>query len=80
MNNELIQEALECLEILNEDADASKRIKEKARKVIALLNSQQEFVLDKALMELEELTSSEISSYHRTQVWDIVSLLESAKN
>ncbi|NQV91572.1 UPF0147 family protein [Candidatus Woesearchaeota archaeon] len=80
MNEELLQEALECLEMLNEEVDASKRIKERVLKVITILNSQQEFKLDKALMELEELNSNEISSYLRTQVWDIVSLLESAKN
>ncbi|MBT3836084.1 hypothetical protein HOD05_01705 [Candidatus Woesearchaeota archaeon] len=80
MNNELLQEALGSLEMLQEDDDASKRIKEKANKVITLLNSQEEMAISKALMELEELNSNEISSYLRTQVWDIVSLLESAKN
>ncbi len=80
MNNELVQEALESLEMLQEDDDASKRIKEKANKVITLLNSQEEMAISKALMELEELNSNDTSSYIRTQVWDIVSLLESAKN
>ena len=80
MNEEILQEALESLEMLQEDQDASKRIKEKTHKVITLLNSQEEMSISKALMELEELNSNEISSYLRTQVWDIVSLLESAKN
>lgn len=37
-----------------------------------------DFVIDKALRELEELDSSEIPPYDRTQLWDIISLLESS--
>jgi len=80
MNNELVQEAVECLEMLNEDGDASKRIKQKASEVITILKNNEDLAVDKALMELEDLNSNDISSYHRTQVWDIVSLLESARN
>lgn len=80
MNNDLILEALECLEMLNEDCDASKKIKQKTSVIITLLKNNQEFAVDKALMELEDLNSNNISSYHRTQIWDIVSLLESSRN
>ena len=36
-----------------------------------------ELAVDKALIALAELNSIDLSSYHRTRVWDIISLLES---
>ncbi len=80
MNKEIITEVVEQLNYLLEENDCNKKLKEKWEKVISILNSKEELALEKSLLELEELNSSEISSYHRTQVWDIISMLESAKN
>lgn len=79
MSNERLQEVLENLKFLKDD-DVSKRFKEKTEQVIEIINSNQELVIEKALLELEEIHSLEISSYHRTQVWGIISMLESMKN
>ena len=78
MSNERLQEVLENLKFLKND-DVSKRFKEKTEQIIEILNSNQELVIEKALLELEEVHSLEISSYHRTQVWDIISMLETMK-
>ncbi|MBS3116439.1 UPF0147 family protein [Candidatus Woesearchaeota archaeon] len=75
-----LQLAVESLTALKDEIDVSKRFKEKTEKIIALLTDDSELSIEKALLELEELNSSDLSSYHRTQVWDIVSLLESMKN
>ena len=79
MSNERLQEVLENLKFLKDD-DVSKRFKEKTEQVIEIINSNQELVIEKALLELEEIHSLEIPSYHRTQVWDIISMLESMKS
>jgi len=78
--NEEIQEVVSHLEELQEDHDANKRLKEKTSLVISILTVGAEMSVEKALIELEELGSLNLPSYHRTKVWDIVSLLESLKN
>ncbi|MBR9683368.1 hypothetical protein GOV03_02400 [Candidatus Woesearchaeota archaeon] len=72
---------IEALEFIKEDPIILKKVKEKADHVITLLKESAqdpEFTIDKVLRELEELDSSEIPSYDRTQLWDIISLLESS--
>ncbi len=74
------KQIIEALESLKEDPITIKRVKEKADQIIILLKDNQknpEFNIDQILRELEELDSSEIPSYDRTQLWDIVSMLES---
>tara|TARA_Y100000310_G_C20261943_1_gene614051 strand:- start:25 stop:261 length:237 start_codon:yes stop_codon:yes gene_type:complete len=78
MNPE-IQEVISHLEVLRDDDDASSRLKEKTKTVISILNSNQQLSVDKALLELEDMGSANLASYHRTQIWDIVSMLESTK-
>mgnify|MGYP001411944580 CR=1 FL=1 len=78
MNPE-IKEVIEHLEMLRDDGDVSSKLKEKTKQVISILNSDQQLAVDKALLELEEVSSANLPSYHRTQIWDIVSMLESAK-
>ncbi|HLD00651.1 MAG TPA: UPF0147 family protein [Candidatus Nanoarchaeia archaeon] len=75
-----LQEAINLLDLLIQENEVSKRFKEKAARAISILNSQEQLFLEKALLELEEMNSLEMSSYYRTQVWDIISLLESLKN
>lgn len=73
------QEVIARLEELKEEFDANKRLKEKIDAVISILNQDTDLVIEKALSELEELNSMNLPSYHRTQLWDVVSLLESLK-
>ena len=73
----------QIMEVLNnfkEESDVSKRLKEKTGEIIDLLSDRSEIAVEKALFELEGLSSLEMSSYHRTQLWDIASMLESLKN
>ncbi len=72
------QEVIEALEFLKEDPMTIRKVKEKADLIINLLNLKSDSNVDQALRELEDLDSSEIPSYDRTQIWDVVSLLESA--
>lgn len=78
--DENLQEVVARLEELKEEFDANKRLKEKIDTVISILNQDADLVIEKALSELEELNSMNLPSYHRTQLWDVVSLLESLKN
>jgi len=78
--NEQIQEVIAHLEELKEDLDANKKLKEKANKVISILTTAPDMYVEKALIELDEMNSLNLAPYHRTRVWDIVSLLESLKN
>lgn len=79
MNNNL-QEVIVRLEELREEFGSNKKLKEKITAVILILNQDKELTIEKALSELEELNSLNLPSYHRTQLWDVVSLLESLKN
>tara|TARA_Y100000310_G_scaffold331896_1_gene406403 strand:+ start:548 stop:799 length:252 start_codon:yes stop_codon:yes gene_type:complete len=76
MSNQF-QEVVEALEFLKEDPMTVRKVKEKADLIIQLLNQTSDSNVDQALRELEELDSSEIPSYDRTQIWDVVSMLES---
>ncbi len=79
--SERFQEVIEHLEMLKEEDDLNKKFREKADIVINILKGKnEELPVQKALLELEELNSSDLSSYHRTQFWDIISLLESLNN
>ncbi len=75
--NEAILEAIENLQALKEESDVSKKFKEKADKVIAILQSNKELNVEKAIMELEEISNSDASTYLRTQIWAVISILES---
>ena len=78
MNPEL-EEVVEYLRALKEEQDVSKKFKEKTEHVITILTSGAQLSVEKALLELEELNSLNLSPYHRTQVWDAISMLESIK-
>lgn len=77
--NPQIEEAVAHLEELKEDLD-NRKLKEKTDRVIFILTEAADMHLEKALIELEEMNSLNLAPYHRTKVWDIVSLLESLKN
>lgn len=78
MDNILVEEIIEHIEMLKEEQDIGKRFREKATMVISLLQSDAPLKIEKALLELEEI-SNDLPSYHRTQVWDVISRLESVK-
>lgn len=80
MKNKNVRDAVELLQALFDDENSGKAFREQAASIIALLNSNVELAVEKALLELEELNTLDLSSYHRTQVWDVISLLESIKN
>ncbi len=79
MDNQF-QEVIVRLEELREEFDSNKKLKEKINTIIHILNQDAELTIEKAISELEELNSLSLPSYHRTQLWDVVSLLESLKN
>tara|TARA_Y100000310_G_scaffold343131_1_gene449373 strand:+ start:8656 stop:8889 length:234 start_codon:yes stop_codon:yes gene_type:complete len=72
-----VSSVLEMLEEIQSDSLASKRLKEKITEIISILNDSNELKIDKAIHELEGLNGMEIPSYNRTQLWDVVSMLES---
>ncbi len=75
-----VQDAISGIQELKEDPGMNKRFKERADSLIVLLKEQTDLSLGKVMLALEELNSTELSSYHRTQVWDIISTVESIKN
>ena len=72
-----VSSVLEMLEEIQSDSLASKRLKEKITEIISILIDSNELKIDKAIHELEGLNGMEIPSYNRTQLWDVVSMLES---
>ena len=70
-------QVIEALEYLKEDPMAIKRVKDKAAEIIVFIQQDSEVSTDKVLREVEEISSSEIPSYDRTLLWDVISLLES---
>ena len=74
-----INDAVGLLHILMGEEDSGKVFCERAAKVISLLQNNSELAVEKALLELEDLNMLDLPSYLRTQIWDVVSLLESAK-
>ena len=78
--NEQIKDVIARLEELKGEFNSNKKLKEKMDAVIFILAEGADLAIEKALNELEELNSLNLASYHRTQVWDVVSILESLKN
>jgi len=71
------EQVIENLEFLREDPLIIKKVKETANQLILILKQPNvDFTVEKALHHLEELNSSEIPSYDRSQLWNIVSMLE----
>ena len=72
-----LHEAGELIEMICEDSDCSKRLKENLMDVKKILEGDEELRVQKAIHSLEELDIQGISSYLRSQMWDLISLLES---
>lgn len=74
------EEIITFLQSFQEEESVSKKLKEKVNNIVLLLQGDAPLVVEKALMALEELSAIEMSSYHRTKVWEAASMLESALN
>lgn len=78
--DERVVNIISALEELQVDTTIPRNVKTKIEIVIkALKNEEEEFIIrkDKALNELDEISEdTNIQSYTRTQVWNIVSALE----
>lgn len=80
MNQQGTVNALALIEQLKNDREMSRRFKERAERIVLILQENSAVGLEKAILELEGLDTMETSSYCRTQIWDLISLLESMKN
>lgn len=78
--NQDIQPIIKQLSELKDDAEVSRRFKEKAEHIIMILHEPSQVAVQKAILELEELGSLETSPYHRTQVWDVLGMLAGIKS
>ena len=76
MQEELF-EAGEMIDMICEDPDCSKRLKENLNSIKKILESDQDLNIQKAIHAVEELELQGISSNLRSQMWELVSLLES---
>jgi uncharacterized protein (UPF0147 family) len=77
--SEEVLKVIEILEELHEDTSVPKNVKDKIVSTIKALNEKSELSIriNKALHELEEIADDpNLQPYTRTQVWNIVSLLE----
>lgn len=72
-----VQEVVSFLQELKEEPGMSRRFREKADEVALLLAEDSLMAIEKAVSVLEDLASLDMPSYQRTQVWEVVSMLES---
>ena len=81
VEDEKIIKILKALAQVEEDLTVPKNIREKIKYAIGALqeqNKETSLKIDKSLQELDGVSEDpNISSYTRTQVWNIISLLES---
>lgn len=77
----MLSEAITNLEILKEDMAVPRNVKDKVSNSISYLKEDDVEIavkIDKVLQELDDLADDpNIPTYLRTQLWNIVSLLES---
>jgi len=74
-----IQKVIEALEELHQDMSVPKNIKQKIENTIKVLkeNTELSIKVNKALNELDEVgDDSNMQAYTRTQLWNIISMLE----
>ncbi|MBS3117334.1 UPF0147 family protein [Candidatus Woesearchaeota archaeon] len=77
----LIQ-VVELLAQIEQDMSVPKNIRSKVKSAASLLQIEQDMAIkiDKSLQELDEIAEdTNTPSYTRTQIWNIVSLLEARK-
>lgn len=78
--NELIIPIIESLQQIEEDSTVPKNVRSKVKNTKTILEENQEIAvkINRSLQELDELSDNpNIPQYIRTQIWSIVSKLES---
>ncbi len=78
-SEELTAETIEQLQELEEDTNIPKNIKTKIKSITNILKEDTELSIkvNKALNELDEISNDpNLEAYTRTQIWNIVSILE----
>jgi len=74
-----IQDIIESLNILMEDTTVPKNVKIKIENIIIILKEEEDLSIkvNKALHELDEIADdTNLQPFTRTQIWNVVSLLE----
>lgn len=77
-----IKEILDLLLQLEQDITIPRNIRTKIKTTLDLLDENTDFAIriDKSLQELDEIVEDpNVPSYARTQIWNVMSLLESRK-
>jgi len=81
--NEKLTDVAKALEELRHDATVPKNVKQKIDEIITGLQNGEELsiMVNRALNDLDEISdNNNIQPYTRTQIWNIVSLLESVQD
>lgn len=80
MEDQRVVNVIEALQEIAGDVSVPRNIKEKLLLIVKTLqNEKEDFPLrkDKALSELDEVVEdSNLQAYTRTQIWNVVSILE----
>jgi len=79
MSDENLDEIFEFLNELKDDNTISKNVREKISNIINVLSEDSELSLrvNKVMQNLDEISEDiSLPSYTRTQIWNIVTLLE----
>jgi uncharacterized protein len=80
--SEQVTGIIEALTELNSDSSVPKNVKSKIAEIIALLNKSDDLSIriNKALNLLDDISDdNNIQTYSRTQIWNIVSMLETVQ-
>lgn len=75
----IIENIMAALREIQEDTSVPKNVKNKLNRSVAALQEKCDICLrvDKALQELDEIANdSNLQPYTRTQIWNVVSMLE----
>ncbi len=78
-SEEVTSETIEQLQELEEDTNIPKNIQTKIKSITNILKGDTELSIkvNKALNELDEISNDpNLEAYTRTQIWNIVSILE----
>jgi uncharacterized protein (UPF0147 family) len=80
MNDQRVLGIIESLQEIASDSAVPRNVKERLVKIIEVLKNDSEDILlrkDKALSELDEVVEdTNLQPYTRTQIWNVVSVLE----
>ena len=80
MQDTRVQSIIESMQEIAGDNTVPRNVKEKLNLIVKVLQNEAEDILlrkDKALSELDEIAEdTNLQAYTRTQIWNIVSVLE----